>query len=210
MRTFTVLLSTVLFIGLVTLSSCSGEEKSSNEEPTTSTTESAKTPPAADHGHDHDHAEESEPVDQETNDAITKTIDQIYGEGMPFYRWKELMDFFVPSLRDLLGDVSEVEEWSKSKAAPDEKPAMIEGAVFSSLYEGFDSYTIKNILVENYAAQVTIEFSHTMGETTSWEDIILLEKHTQWQLDNVIYNQEIHNGEPDLRKALYKFTVDNS
>ena len=215
MRSVSILFYSIFMLGLVTLSSCSGSdtESSSKEETTTAAPEATKTPPATEQptATAFDEFVPTDAGDPKEIEAIKEVIDDIYGEGMPYYRMSDLsQDLFAPALRDLLGDVKETEEWSAKKAAADEKPAMIEGAVFSSLYEGYSSYAIKGVLIENYEAQVTIEFTFTLDEISeTWEDIIVMEKNTFWQLKNVVYNPEIHQGEPDMRKVLYKFTEDN-
>lgn len=75
------------------------------------------------------------------------------------------------------------------KKFPDEKPPWIEGDLFSSLFEGFQTFTVKPARIAGETAAVPVEFVYTYrGETTRWTDTLLLERSgTGWVVDDVRY-----------------------
>lgn len=74
----------------------------------------------------------------------------------------------------------------KKSDYPTDKPLMIEGEVFASLYEGYQTFIIEKIEIDNHRAIVTIELTNIIDEMT-WRDEVLLIKEDGWKIDNVFY-----------------------
>lgn len=81
----------------------------------------------------------------------------------------------------------EIEKTAKS-AYPTDKPFIMEGDVFSSLYEGADAMRIRSIHILSGTAAAEVAFSHTeRGHTTEWSDYLILVNEDGWKVDNVIF-----------------------
>jgi hypothetical protein len=73
----------------------------------------------------------------------------------------------------------------------DEKPPMIEGDLFSSLFEGPTSFETGETRIESDRATVLVRFSYAdSGGTTSWSDqyeLVRKPKGAGWAIDDVKY-----------------------
>ncbi|RXM39050.1 hypothetical protein BOQ62_13255 [Chryseobacterium sp. CH21] len=99
---------------------------------------------------------------------------------------------------------ADIEKVKKSDH-PDEKPLIFEGAIFSSLYEGFTSYTIKSVKVQDNTAEALVAFEYNMAEPkVTWMDTVhLTNTEKGWRVDNVTFDT-IGNSN-DLRSRLTEF-----
>ena len=99
----------------------------------------------------------------------------------------------------------------KESDFPTDKPMMIEGDVFTSLYEGQDSVSIEEILMEGQVAHVKVMFQNT-AYNHKWSDqIILIKENNTWKIDNVVYEGQ-QQDIPDLQsnlKNLINYKSDN-
>jgi hypothetical protein len=78
------------------------------------------------------------------------------------------------------------EEKVKNSEFPEDKPLMIEGDVFSSLYEGQDAVKIGDIKIEGNKATAEVEFTNTEFKLT-WKDVVILVQENGWKIDDVLY-----------------------
>lgn len=102
--------------------------------------------------------------------------------------WESIRPMLSPALvKGLEGARKEQEDYMKK--FPDEKPPWIEGDLFSSLFEGFQTFTAKPAKIAGEKAEVPIEFVYTyQGETTRWTDTLLLKRsESGWLVDDVRY-----------------------
>ena len=83
--------------------------------------------------------------------------------------------FLCPSLSGALRDARVRQEQFKA-SHPDEKPPLVEGDLFSSVFEGPDSYSAAGSEVDGGHARVTMDLRHGEGTAaTSWQDTMLLD-----------------------------------
>ena len=83
--------------------------------------------------------------------------------------------FLCPSLADALRGARVRREQFKA-SHPDEKPPQVEGDLFSSLFEGPDSYSAAGSTVDATHATVKMDLRHGEGAAaTSWQDTMLLD-----------------------------------
>lgn len=148
-----------------------------------------------------------------TNTAIIQKVKQLYNQygksNEAVYNKPIPDDLFSPELKKTLetainaskADIEKV----KNSDHPDEKPLIFEGAIFSSLYEGYNSYTIKNINVHDQTAEALVQFEYNMtSPKVVWEDKIqLIDSDKGWKIDNIIFDS-IGNSK-DLKTSLTKF-----
>ncbi|BAP31814.1 uncharacterized protein CHSO_2777 [Chryseobacterium sp. StRB126] len=145
---------------------------------------------------------------------ITEKVNQLYNQygksNEAVYHQPISKDLFSPELKNILetainaskADIEKV----KNSDHPDEKPLIFEGAIFSSLYEGYTGYTIKSITVHNKTAEALILFEYNMASPkVSWTDRIqLIDSDKGWKIDNIIFDKKINHSK-DLKKSLIDF-----
>lgn len=141
--------------------------------------------------------------------AINKVVDTFFKNYKSDYRKvdhsllsKELSDLIDKAVaREILE-----EEKVKNSDFPTDKPLMIEGDVFTSLYEGQDSYKIENITIEDKKATVTVEFANSEFKVT-WKDEVVLVNENGWKIDDVLYtgNKVDVKGAKDALSSLIHY-----
>jgi hypothetical protein len=109
----------------------------------------------------------------------------------------QLERFFTPSLRTLF--VAAIKEQRRCiKRFPSDKPPWIEGDIFSSSFEGFDSFAIEKSVIDDDAATLIIKYTTQQkpdSANTSWQDALLLKKiGTTWHVDDMQYRGDFAFG----------------
>ncbi|AWG25094.1 DUF3828 domain-containing protein [Flavobacterium kingsejongi] len=90
-------------------------------------------------------------------------------------------------------ELQEAENMKKS-AFPTDKPIMIEGDIFTSLYEGQNAFTIGEITIEGSKATVTVDFKNTLY-AINWKDkVALIQDGSGWKIDDVYYKEQESSG----------------
>lgn len=83
---------------------------------------------------------------------------------------------------------------------PIDKPLLIEGEIFTSIYEGYTSLKVDEVEEENNSAKAIVNFTNE-GYKLNWIDTLLLTNENGWKLDDVKYNKD--GG--SLQKTLTEF-----
>ena len=78
------------------------------------------------------------------------------------------------------------EDRIKASQYPSDKPHMIEGDIFTSLYEGQDGFRIKEVRINEVNAFALVEFSNA-AYSQIWEDPVILNYENGWKIDNIIF-----------------------
>lgn len=144
-------------------------------------------------------------IREKVNELYTqygKSNEAVYNQPIPD-------SLFSQDLKKLLEEAinaskADIEKVKKSDH-PDEKPLIFEGALFSSLYEGFTSYTIKSVKVQDSTAEALVAFEYNMAEPkVTWMDTVhLTNTEKGWSVDNVTFDK-IGNSK-DLKSRLTEF-----
>lgn len=88
--------------------------------------------------------------------------------------WAALKPRVTPELAAAI-EAAQNEQARFMKEQPDEKPPWIEGDLFSSLFEGWQEFSVGKARIKGESAQVPLAFSYTEGGSTSkWTDTIIL------------------------------------
>ena len=91
----------------------------------------------------------------------------------------------------------------KASEFPNDKPAILEGEVFSGLYEGFTGYEILGENVVGDQAVVQVRFRNEPYNVT-WTDDVVLVDEDGWKIDDIRYAQKMA-GMLSLREVLQEF-----
>ena len=96
--------------------------------------------------------------------------------------------FLCPSVSDAIR-AAQVRQEQVRASHPDEKPPLIEGDLFSSLFEGPESYSAAESRIEGSRAWVNLDLRHGEGSgATSWQDTVVLELDDGiWCISDVEY-----------------------
>ncbi|KPH14460.1 hypothetical protein [Chryseobacterium sp. ERMR1:04] len=139
-----------------------------------------------------------------------KSSDAIYNQSIPKFLFShELEETFQEAIDSSKADIEKV----KNSDHPTDKPLLMEGSVFTSLYEGYTSYTIKSIDVKEStqplgaAADVIIDFENSqVSPKITWTDKIHLVNpyHAGWRIDNITFSENL-TGENNLKSSLQNF-----
>ncbi|MBU3677181.1 MAG: DUF3828 domain-containing protein [Chitinophagaceae bacterium] len=83
---------------------------------------------------------------------------------------------------------------TKAGPFPTDKPMLIEGDIFSSLYEGRTSAKVKSIRYKDNNALVVMDLENK-PYNTKWSDTAVLTKEgNTWKIDNVLFGQNNNMG----------------
>jgi hypothetical protein len=86
--------------------------------------------------------------------------------------------------------------------SPGDKPKIIEGSIYCSLYEGYDLFKIRDITRINYKYLAKVDFTNTQYNE-KWTDIVLLVKEDgAWKIDDVIFNEQNSSTRKQLREFI--------
>ena len=88
---------------------------------------------------------------------------------------------------------------------PPGKPDLIEGDIFTSLYEGSSGpVRIDKLDFQGDSAIATVSFTNNLQKVAGWKDKIVLKKEGNWKIDNVIFMGEQPAG-TSTRQVLKAF-----
>ncbi len=89
----------------------------------------------------------------------------------------------------------------KNSSFPTDKPNLLEGDIFSSLYEGFDDYKILSKETKDSIVILHLELTNqTIQPKTTWkEDCIMKNDNGAWKIENFIFK---NNNKNDFKSTL--------
>jgi len=112
--------------------------------------------------------------------------------GLPNKKDLQILKPFFTSKLDSLFIKALVEQDSFINKFPVEKPPLIEGDLFSSLYEGPTSFNIANSKMNGDSATVFVDFTYSDSSTSDkpfkWQDAVHLIVETgKWKISDIEY-----------------------
>ena len=104
---------------------------------------------------------------------------------------QRLAPFLSPRLRKLFVR-AEAAQSEFMEHQPDEKPPLIDGNLFSSLFEGPQEYRVAGMEEHDRNARVLVEFNYAdpehQDQKVQWQDAVLLvRKGDAWRIDDIEY-----------------------
>jgi len=140
--------------------------------------------------------------------AIEKVVNSFYNHQITDYKMAD-KNLLSSELIELIKQAEKIELSSKERIKhsefPTDKPVMIEGDIFTSVYEGQTGFEILEIKIKDNKATVLIELKNNLKKIP-WQDEMQLIDQNGWKIDNVIF-KNIH---PDIgsTQALLKGFID--
>ncbi|WP_422091286.1 hypothetical protein [Tenacibaculum ovolyticum] len=143
-------------------------------------------------------------------EKVRNLINEVYKTPYPYRNSKLKSEVFSESLLSLILEARVVEKKSSERIPKSErkniKPIfLIESEVFASLYEGYVSYSINKITIDNNKYLIEMKFINDLFPIKEvWIDKLIVIKENGLKLDNVIYNKE-KTGVKNLKSFLASF-----
>lgn len=147
---------------------------------------------------------ENKPIDEK---AIASQLNRLFNSyaksGENLYDRPVPQGLFTDSLKMLLEKAVKTSkddrERVKNSEYPDDKPLLLEGSVFTSLYEGYTSYRIGKVTANDASrekAEATVSFENAaLAPKAVWTDRVQLVRDSGgWKIDNIVFGDN-----PDLR-----------
>ena len=135
---------------------------------------------------------------------ITNTINAVYKKPNVYDQLGADTTLLSKQLSHLVARAKEVEELDlqrvRNSEYPTDKPLLIEGEIFTSIYEGYSSLKVDEVEVKNKSARAIVSFTNE-GYKLNWCDTLLLINENGWKLYDVLYNKD--GG--SLQKTLTEF-----
>ncbi|MBB5637212.1 hypothetical protein HDF26_004445 [Pedobacter cryoconitis] len=142
------------------------------------------------------------------NNAVTGVVDSFYKHysGKYVSADKGLLSDSLSALIDkaLAKEAESAEKIRNSRST--EKPAVIEGDIFTSLSQGYTGFKIGDIRIEGDKAIASVEFKNKDQNNITWkDDVVLLKNGKKWKIDNVNYKGETGAGK-NTKDVLAQFS----
>ena len=117
---------------------------------------------------------------------------------------KALTPLITPDLNDLF-EAARKTQAQFIKDHPDEKPPWADGDLFTSLFEGAQSFKLGRPTANGDRAEIPVQLEyHQGGSTTRWSDVIVLMRDkNRWLVSDILFKGEwaFKSGD-SLRKNL--------
>ena len=139
----------------------------------------------------------------------TDVVQKIYSAPNPFRNEKLDSSLFSKDLYQLITQSKDTEQKSREiirmSKAPTDKPLLIEGEVFASLYEGYSSFKVLNTELVKDTALLSVEFTNQSYQQVWTDKVRLIAVAGSWKLDNVVYGKA--SSQLDLQQLLRAFVA---
>ena len=146
---------------------------------------------------------------QKPADSPADVVQKIFSAPNPFRNEKLDSALFSKDLYLLITQSKQTEQKSREtirmSKAPTDKPLLIEGEVFASVYEGYSSFKVLNTELVKDTALLSVEFSNKSYQQVWTDKVRLIFVGGSWKLDNVVYSKA--SSQPDLQQLLRAFVA---
>ncbi|WP_294284101.1 hypothetical protein [uncultured Chryseobacterium sp.] len=142
---------------------------------------------------------------QGPNAEVTRVLEKFYEQygqsSEVLYNEPIAQNLFTPQIRKEIEEIVDASkedmERIKKSAHPDDKPLLLEGSVFTSLYEGYTKYEIRSIETRAIkpnvqTADAVIEFENTaVAPKIVWKENVHLinPSGAGWEIDNITFDK---------------------
>ena len=146
---------------------------------------------------------------QKPAESPADVVQKIFSAPNPFRNEKLDSALFSKDLYQLITQSKQTEQKSREtirmSKAPTDKPLLIEGEVFASLYEGYTGFKVLTSEVVKDTALLSVEFTNQSYQQVWTDKVRLIAVAGSWKLDNVFYGKP--SSQPDLQQLLRAFVA---
>jgi len=146
---------------------------------------------------------------QKPAESPADVVQKIFSAPNPYRN--ETLDsaLFSKDLYQLITQSKQTEQKSREtirmSKAPTDKPLLIEGEVFASLYEGYTGFKVQTTEAVKDSALLSVEFTNQSYQQVWTDKVRLIAVAGSWKLDNVFYGKP--SSQPDLQQLLRAFVA---
>ncbi len=145
--------------------------------------------------------QEATPVTEEIKNKLVR----FYTQEESFYYLKPdsnvLSDNLISRIYAAQEATRQDEERIRNSDSPTDKPLMLEGSVFSGLYDGYSQYNIGKITLTPTKAAVLVHFELAGEPKEVWTDTVQFIRENGWKIDNVQFSNKVSTA-TDLKEKL--------
>ena len=143
------------------------------------------------------------------SDNPEKIIQKVYAAPNPFRNEDLDSTLFSERLYQLITAAKETEKASKEQIrkskSPTDKPILIEGEIFATLYEGYTGWKILGKKQIEDTVWLNVQFTNSNYQQ-SWQDqLVCIFEKNKWKFDNVLYGKPSHL--PNMQEVLRECIV---
>ena len=139
---------------------------------------------------------------------IKNTIHAVYAKRNVYAQLGADTTLLSKQLSGLVAKAKEVEELDlqrvRNSEYPTDKPLLIEGEIFTSIYEGYTEFDVNEIELNDNSAKAVVEFKNG-AYNLSWADTMLLINERGWKLNDVRYGKDGGNLQKTLREFISSY-----
>jgi hypothetical protein len=136
---------------------------------------------------------------------IEQVLNKLYNLEYGIYEAEFDTGIFSHELIRAIEEANEITRLDRERIQrsefPTDKPILVEGAVFSSLLDGFTGYHIKEIKINDSTAVALIDMEYDANPKETWTDEIVFVYENGWKIDNVIFSED-YSFYKDVRAKL--------
>ncbi len=140
------------------------------------------------------------------NSEVNKTVDSFFSNYKSNFRTAD-KNLISKELSDKIDSTIALEKYDAKRLKDlqsTDKPLMIEGDIFTSIYEGYTSYKIKSTDIKGDKANVVLSLDNK-NYKFNWEnEVVLIKENNSWKIDDVIYTDKKGAG-AGTKDVLNKF-----
>lgn len=115
----------------------------------------------------------------------------------------------VAAIKKVQQITKEDEERIKKSDMPTDTPILLEGSVFTSLYDGYTSYKLKEVNVNGNSAKAVVEFVYNDTPKIVWNDTLIFINKNGWKISNIVFTTKYSNHK-DLKERLHSVSPDTA
>jgi len=130
------------------------------------------------------------PLPERTATGFYAAYVRLHPSGVPGPRIKRGLERFLSQRLNQLLTEADQAEMRYAIATKNEVPPLVEGDLFTSLFEGATSSTLRQCMVMEEMARCTVSLTNTLDgqQDTNWTDTLLMVREGRtWKIDDVSY-----------------------
>jgi hypothetical protein len=146
----------------------------------------------------------------ESKNEIESKISSFYSKQESIYNISINNGLFSKALsqeiENLRGITNKDANRIKNSSSPFDKPIIFEGSIFTSIYDGYQKHTIKEVIIKEKTAEVTVDFEYNSAPKIFWTDKVFLINDDGWKIDNIQFDSKI-SKDKNLRDRITSLVI---
>ena len=131
---------------------------------------------------------QAQPTPSQAANNFYRTYLKLNIRGLPSDEQMKVLSPLITADLKVLFENAQKEQAKFIKDNPDEKPPWADGDLFTSLFEGAQSFRLGRARAQRGRAEVPVHLAYTQGGSTSrWSDVlVLVRKGNRWLVSDIL------------------------